>query len=461
MKSYILSAVVILLAITACNGTFQIGLEHSTSTPTSVVSPTTAATTPIPTPTSQAVATATPSAVNIVMTPGTTAGVVQGTVQPGQVMTYTLAAGQSQLMILMMDSPNNDVTLGVFEPNGSKLLDPANQWTRWEGLLPRTELYTIQVIGGAATENYTLTAKVAQQVKLGPGAGSITLNGTTVNGYVFSYAWSGNADQTLTATLNVPSSTAYIDIFGLATGSLLSSTAKANTWTGVLPQTQGYVIEVIPNNGQVVNYSLTLSAGPALGDIVFTPGSTAGVVQGRVQHGQVVTYTLAAGQSQPMILIMDSPNNDVTLGVSEPNGSKLLDPSNKLTHWQGLLPRTELYTIQVIGGATTENYTLTAKVAQQVSLSSGSVILNGTTVNGYVFSYGFNWNANQTLTATLNVPSTTAYLDIFGLATGSLLSSTANANTWTGVLPQTQDYVIEVIPNHGQVVNYSLTVSIH
>jgi len=41
------------------------------------------------------------------------------------------------------------------------------------------------------------------------------------------------------------------------------------------------------------------------------------------------------------------------------------------------------------------------------------------------------------------------------------LSPSAKVNIWTGVLSQAQDYVIEVIPNNGQVVNYSLTVSVH
>jgi uncharacterized protein YciU (UPF0263 family) len=388
---------------------------------------------------------------------------MQGTVQPGQVLTYTLSAGQAQPMILILNSLNNDVILGVFEPNGNALLNPANKWTRWQGLLPKTELYTIQVIGGATTESYILTAKVARLINFDTGTSSASLIGTTVNGYVFSYALGGGAGQTMTATLNVPTSTAYMDIFGLASGSLLSSAAKATTWTGILPQTQDYVIEVIPNNGQVVNYSLTVSVGPTAGNIVMTAGTTAGVVQGTVKPGQVLTYTLEAGQSQPMILITNSPNNDVTLGVFEPNGNELLNPANKWTRWQGLLPQTELYKIQVIGGATTEDYTLTAKVAQLVNFATGtsSITLDGTTVNGYVFSYAVSCSANQTMTVTLNVPSNTAYLDIFGLSTGSLLSSAAKATTWTGVLPQTQDYVIEVVPNNGQVVNYSLTVAVH
>jgi len=476
MKSRILlGSVVLFLVITACRGTFQIGLEPSTPSPTlvlptaaSVPSATPLAPTITPTtiPASPTPQLGTPTALpmgNIVMAAGTTAGEVRGTILPGQDVIYTLRAAQSQPMILIVNSPNNDVTLGVFEPNGNMLLNPANKLTHWQGLLPKTELYTIQVLGGATAENYTLTAKVAQLVNFPTGTSSISLSGATVKGFVFSYAFTGSANQTMTATLNVPSSTAYIDIFGLATGSLLSSAAKSSTWIGILPQTQDYVIEVIPNNGQAVNYGLTVSIGTTAGNIVMASGTTAQVVQGTIQPGQIMTYTLEAGQSQPMILGMNSLNNDVTLGVFEPNGNMLLNPANQLTSWQGLLPQTELYKIQVIGGATAENYMLFAKVPQLVNFPTGtsSITLGGTTVNGYVFSYALGCKANQAMTVSLNVPSSTAYIDIFGLSTGTLLSSTAKATTWTGVLPQTQDYVIEVVPNNGQVVNYSLTVSVH
>jgi hypothetical protein len=473
MKTRILiAAIVFFLAMTACRGTFQIGLENNTPTPAGIGSTATPAATLLPpatatpiltNPTPQATVTSTSPAVNIVMAAGTTAGVMQGTVQPGQVLSYTLSAGQAQPMILIVKSPNNDVTLAVFEPNGNALLNPVNKWTQWQGVLPRTEQYTIQVIGGATTESYTLTAKVAQLVSFSPGTSSASLSGSTTKGYVFSYGLGGGAGQTMTVTLNTPSSTAYIDIFGVASGSVLSSVARATTWTGVLPQTQDYVIEVIPNNGQVVNYGLMVSVGPTAGNINMTAGTTAGVVQGTVQPGQVLTYTLEAGQSQPMILIVNSPNTDVTLGVFEPNGNELLNPANKWTRWQGLLPETELYKIQVIGGATTENYTLTVKVPQLVNFAAGTIStsLIGSTVSGYVFSYAIQASANQTMTVSLNVPSTTAYLDIFGLASGTILSSSAKATSWTGTLPQAQDYVIEVIPNNGAVVGYGLTVTVH
>jgi hypothetical protein len=161
-------------------------------------------------------------------------------------------------MILILSSPNNDVYLGVTEPDGNKLLDPAKKWTSWQWLLPKTEVYTIRVYGGATTENYTLTTKVAKRITFAAGASSVTLAGSTPKGYVFSYALACQANQVMTVSINVPASSAYLDVFGLATGTLLSPSGKATTWTGTLPATQDYIIEVIPN-GQVVNYSLTVS----------------------------------------------------------------------------------------------------------------------------------------------------------------------------------------------------------
>lgn len=212
----------------------------------------------------------------------------------------------------------------------------------------------------------------------------------------------------------------------------------------------------------MVSPTASPTATPTAVNIVFATGTTAAVETGAIQPNQVRAYTLGAGQYQPMILILNSPNNDVYLGVTEPDGTVLLDPAKKYTNWQWLLPKTEVYTIRVYGGATSEDYTLTAKVAQIVTFPSGSssITLSSSTPKGYVFSYAFSCKANQVMTISLNVPATTAYLDVFGLATGPLLSSSAKATSWSGTLPSSQDYIIEVIPVGGEV-NYSLKVDVH
>ncbi len=409
---------------------------------------------------------------SIAFNPGTTATVVQGTLQPGQVATYTLGAGQSQPLILIMDSPNNDVTLGVFESNGNILLNPANKWRSWQGILPATELYTLQVTGGATTESFSLTVKAALLVNFAAGTSSITLTGTTAYGYLFSYGLNCGAGQTMTAALNVPSSTAYLDIFGIVGGTLLNASTRANSWSGVLPQTTDYVIEVIPTNNQVVNYSLTVSVTGAVvnpsssaGDIIIKPGSTAAVKHGTVGPGQVVKYTLQASNSQPLLLnvgTVGSTKNDVTLGLIAPDGVNVFDPAKKYLNFQVPLRETGLYTIEVFGGSTTENFELTVKLPRIVFFSgTDTVTIKSATEQGFIVSYAFYGNFGQTLTASLNVPSTTAYLDVFGIRTGGLLSYADKANSWTGVLPETEMYVVEVIPRGGQIVGYSVTLYLH
>jgi hypothetical protein len=256
--SFILSLLLAVLLLAGCNLPGRIP-----ATPTVMPSPTppppqNTPTTQPPTLTPQPTATTAQAPLNVVFAAGTTAAVQQGTLQPGQSQSYTVSASENQPMILLLESSKNGLYLGVTEADGTVLLDPAQKWSSWQWLLPKTEVYTIQVFAGAGTADYTLTIKVARVVNFASGTSTATLTGTTVSGYVVSYALYCNAGQTLVAGLDVPSSTAYLDIFGLATGPLLSSSAKANSWTGVLPNDQDYVIEVIPANGQAVGYSLTV-----------------------------------------------------------------------------------------------------------------------------------------------------------------------------------------------------------
>ncbi len=224
-----------------------------------IASPLPPTNTPAPTDTPLPSATATPSPVNIVFATGTTAAAEQGSLQPGQVQSYNLSAEKNQPMILILSSANTGLYLGVTEPDGTVLLDPAKGWTNWQWLLPKTEIYSIRVYAGSNGGSYTLTTKVAQVIEFAAGTTSATLSGSTPDGYVFSYALYAKKGQVMSVSLNVPSTTAYLDVFGLASGTLLSSADKAATWTGTLPADQDYIIEVIPANGQVVNYSLTVN----------------------------------------------------------------------------------------------------------------------------------------------------------------------------------------------------------
>jgi hypothetical protein len=414
---------------------------------------------------------------NFALTTGTTAGVLQGTVNAGQVLAYTVNAAQAQPMTLIMTSPNNDISLGVIDPNGNVLLGTSNRQRSWQMVLPTSGQYTIQVMGGASSETFDLTIKLPVVVSFASGTSSSTLTGTTINGYLFSYALNCAAGQTLTATLAQPASTATIDIYGILSGTLVDASAGFNSWSGILPETEDYVVEVVPANNQVINYSLVVSCTGIPGtsfnqtspsgstttggsSFFFRPGETMAVVQGSIQPGQIVTYSVNASKYQPLMLVLGDPNDDLALGVLDPNGNRLLDPANMYTYWQWQLPMTGAYTIQVVGGLTTENFTLTTKIGKLYTYPADGKSINiyATTLKGLIKSYAFRLSAGVVMTVKLNVPASTAYLDVFGVQTGALLNASDHATSWTGTMPSTQEYVVEVIPGN-TISAYTLTIS--
>jgi hypothetical protein len=96
-------------------------------------------------------------------------------------------------------------------------------------------------------------------VNFAAGTSSTTIKSATEQGFIVSYALYGNSGQTMTVSLNVSPDVAYLDIFGLESGGILSYKDKASTWTGVLKQTEQVIVEVIPRGGQIIQYSVTIS----------------------------------------------------------------------------------------------------------------------------------------------------------------------------------------------------------
>jgi len=135
-------------------------------------------------------------------------------------------------------------------------------------------------------------------------------------------------------------------------------------------------------------------------------GTTAAEVKGAIQSGQIITYTLDAGQSQPMILIMDSPNHDVTLGVFERTAICCLIRPTSGRAGRGCCPDR---TIQDPGDRRRDDGELHPGPP---SGPTGQFRLRNQLHQPWaaqpqmdtVFSYALNASANQTMTVTLNVP---------------------------------------------------------
>jgi hypothetical protein len=195
----------------------------------------------------------------------------------------------------------------------------------------------------------------------------------------------------------------------------------------------------------------------------FAPGWTAGSVSGTILPGQTQVILFAAGAGQLTFVTADSPNKDVTIGITGADGQVLVSPSQKWTSWKGYLPSTQDYSVQVNGGATTETYQITFVIPVRISFAKGATSggvassLAPYQVQSYVV------NAGGGVPMLVNTKNANTTIAIFGASDGNTLvpawSATKGLPGWQGMLPSSQDYVIQVIaPASSQ--SFNLVVSI-
>ena len=198
--------------------------------------------------------------------------------------------------------------------------------------------------------------------------------------------------------------------------------------------------------------------------ISFEAGATEGIYEGQIQPGQVINFVVGASQGQPLMVTTDCLNHDVSFAVlGLKNGEVLLDSSLKLSSWQAILGATQDYLIQVIGGTSTENFSLNITTPARINFDPGAVsaLRQGSTPGGFAVSYILRASLNQQMDIILNAPNGNAVLSIYGYQDGQpYMRSVVESTVFSLKLPATQDYMIQVVPMAGQVAPYSMIVTV-
>lgn len=214
-----------------------------------------------PAPGSAATATDTPQpATRITFLDGATVGVVSAPIGGGQVQRYVLDVFQAQPMLVDLRSASNDVTLSIQYEDGSTLLAASAHQRSWRGNLPKTGDYYLTIHGGSSPENFTLVVTVPLPVHFAQGTDSLTIQGKTVAGYNVGYDVYASKGQTMNVNLEQISSKGSLAVFGFQDGEqYLRSDAGQKTFDLVLPATQDYIVTVVPFDGMVVDYIVTIT----------------------------------------------------------------------------------------------------------------------------------------------------------------------------------------------------------
>lgn len=243
---------------------------------------------------------------------------------------------------------------------------------------------------------------------------------------------------------------------------IVSPTATTLPITSI-PPTIAPTNSSIPTSNPVAS-PVPTNRPPVGTQIVFPAGATFGVVSGTILAGQTLSYYLKAAKGQPMIAMANSANNDVTMSITAQDGTVLLSASQKTSNWQGILSGTQTYYFKLIGGSSTENFQLSVNIPARIQFAAGqsSITINGKTVGGYIVSYTAYASGGQTLEVTLNTSPNDAALTIWGFSDGQpYVRAQAGITDFSMQLPSTQDYIIDVVPQGGREIDYTLTVKIH
>ncbi|MCW5874568.1 MAG: hypothetical protein KIS88_07980 [Anaerolineales bacterium] len=199
------------------------------------------------------------------------------------------------------------------------------------------------------------------------------------------------------------------------------------------------------------------------GRINLATGATTGVVTGRVEANQRVSFRAGAAANQVIIANLFTPASTAILEIKGADGSTLLADSLRYNSYRTLLTKTQDYEFTVIGGNSAQDFTLSVAFAVPVSFASGtsSATYTGKTVGGNPVTYTIYATAGQHLSVSVNTNASDAALTIWGFNTGEPYARAQNGVTNFNLnLPATQYYIIEVVPQGGRTVDYTLTVSI-
>jgi hypothetical protein len=263
---------------------------------------------------------------------GATSAAVSGQLGPRLTRDYVLRASAGQIMQVVLWPPTAGARLLIWGADGTPLKRWTNQEQGWQGKLPKTQDYYVQVVALDQAVSYCLRVTVFARIQFARGATSATVSSPVQHcvpqapEVVGGYALRAFAGQTMRVTLDSPNHNTYLTIIG-ANGVPLTHDEWSTVWEGILPSTQDYYLLPV-SVGADVRFTLTVWISP-LGQaaptrIRFAPGAESATVSGSLAPGSPTRYVLWAARGQRLEIriwpppCLPAPVIDVT--VTGPGG---------------------------------------------------------------------------------------------------------------------------------------------
>jgi hypothetical protein len=309
-----------------------------------------------------------------------------------------------------------------------------------------------------------------QRIRFAPGATSGVVGGNLDAGQVARYVLTALAGQTMTVQPFADGAPVFVTLFDTSRV-VMGSTVSGEQWTGRLPATGDYSLMVFPSPyAGSVNYQLRVEITnrpqvpiPVAERIRFETGAVSAQVEGFLPSASTKVYVLGAAAGQIMSIESWTNSGPFRFTVTSANGTTL-GSGNQGERWSGVLPRTEDYriTLQSPNDAPAAHYGLVVTVvnaapaptptpvppaaAERIRFPRGATSV---TLTGYVdlytpARYVLRALRGQTMTVDLSTLYGNATRVTVRDANGNFLGSANTDERWSGYLPATGDYYVEV-----------------
>jgi hypothetical protein len=307
-----------------------------------------------------------------------------------------------------------------------------------------------------------------------------TVQGTLAPNGIDSYVLRVLAGQTMTVNFAPSIGNVTLQISGADGSVFVSGGIQATTWSGQLPLTEDYFITVLSNAAAAATYSLQVSIPPLNPAVVvddprrisFPAGGTTATIQGVTSTPGMDRFVIRALAGQTMSVNISSTQGPAILIIYGADGDVLISDHAGATTWSGQLHTTQDYLIDTrsIGNAAV-NFTLqvtipplsSAPQPRRIVFAPGATTAaqQSTLVVNGMDRWVLRALAGQTMTVNTSTTAGQVILIIWGAQDGNvLISDHAGATSWTGLLPSTEDYYIDVRSVGSVAANYTLQVTI-
>jgi len=217
----------------------------------------------------------TPVPQRITFPPGGVTASVSGKLAANTSDRWVLRVLAGQTLSANLVPTNGKARLIIWGVDGTVLISDHADAMQWNGRIPITQDYIISVNAYDGTApNYTLqvtvpplptaapATPVSKRITFAPGGVSATVSGVTHAVDVDRWLIAAQVGQTMSVNLSVPpGGRAALVIYGADGTVLISDHASAMQWSGTLPKTQDYHINVKPETG-AVSYTLQVTIPP-------------------------------------------------------------------------------------------------------------------------------------------------------------------------------------------------------